>query len=207
MKITILGTGRIGGTLGKKWAAAGHELIFGTREPGSDRIRILLSDCGAHSRAERAGEACALGDVILFATPWSTVEVMAGENAAELDGKILIDATNRFFSDGPINNLAALSAAAPTATIFRAFNTLGWEVFADPDFEGLLADMVFCGPDGDSRAIVERLISEVGVRPIWLGGNDRIETVDHLGQLWVTLVFRHGWPRETMVKLVSRQDE
>jgi hypothetical protein len=28
MKVTVLGTGIIGGTLGHKWAAQGHELTF-----------------------------------------------------------------------------------------------------------------------------------------------------------------------------------
>ena len=32
MKIAVLGAGNIGGTLGKKWLAAGHEVVFGVRD-------------------------------------------------------------------------------------------------------------------------------------------------------------------------------
>ena len=39
MKIAILGAGNIGGTLGKKWLKAGHEVIFGVRDIRSAKTR------------------------------------------------------------------------------------------------------------------------------------------------------------------------
>ncbi|HUW34269.1 MAG TPA: NAD(P)-binding domain-containing protein, partial [Planctomycetota bacterium] len=35
MKIGIIGCGKVGGTLGKRWAHKGHDVIFGSRHPDS----------------------------------------------------------------------------------------------------------------------------------------------------------------------------
>ena len=46
MKIAIVGTGNIGGTLGGKWAAAGHEVVFGTRQAGAEKVQGVLAQVG-----------------------------------------------------------------------------------------------------------------------------------------------------------------
>ncbi len=35
LRIAILGAGDIGGTLGRKWARAGHTIAFGVKNPAS----------------------------------------------------------------------------------------------------------------------------------------------------------------------------
>ena len=32
MRIAVIGTGQIGGTLGRKWRAAGHDVLYGSRK-------------------------------------------------------------------------------------------------------------------------------------------------------------------------------
>jgi 8-hydroxy-5-deazaflavin:NADPH oxidoreductase len=204
MNITILGTGNIGGTLGKKWAKSGHVIIYGARNPASEKIVSLLADTLRNARALPIPEAIAAGEIILFAIPWAAVSEIAKENSAGLDGKILIDATNRFFAEPPINNLSALQSAAPKAHYFRAFNSLGWEVFENPQYGETQADMFYSGPDNPARETMHELIAALGVRPIWVGDNDQIEIVDSLGALWVTLTFRQGWPRDFMFKVMNR---
>lgn len=202
MKIAILGAGNIGGTLGRKWSAAGHEVVFGVRNPGSAKARAALESVGLSARAASLAEAAAFGEVVLFSIPSGTVAETARTLGPVLDGKILIDASNNFA--GPvINNLAALQAAAPRAHLFRAFNSLGWELFADPILDGQQVDMFYSGLDGESRWQVETLIAEVGLRPLWVGGNDRVTLVDNLGALWVNQIFRHGWPRRTALKALG----
>jgi len=205
MKITILGTGNIGSVLGRKWAAAGNDVVFGSRLPHTTKVQAVLTACGERATALEIPEAIAAGEMVLFAIPWVTVEDVAWANAEALAGKLLVDATNRFFSEGPVNNLANLHAAVPDAKIYRAFNTLGWEVFDAPNLDGQKADLFYTGPAGDGQDVMERRIREVGLRPVWLGENERAGLVDNLGALWVTLVFRQGWDRRFMFKLV--QDE
>ena len=194
MKIAILGAGNIGGTLGKKWAAAGHEVIFGVRDSQSPKTRAAVENSGGKTRAVSVEEAVHFGEVVLISVPWGTVPEVVAANAAGLGHKIIIDSTNHFA--GPvINNLKCIQDNVPSAIIFRAFNSLGWEIFAEPQIGQVQADMFYCGPDGAPRLAVERLIAEVGVRPIWVGGNERVEAVDHVGSLWVALVSQRGWQR------------
>jgi 8-hydroxy-5-deazaflavin:NADPH oxidoreductase len=41
MKIAIIGTGNVGGTLGKAWAAKGHEVAFGARRPDDTKVKAV----------------------------------------------------------------------------------------------------------------------------------------------------------------------
>ena len=202
MKITVLGSGNIGGTLGRKWAKAGHEVVFGVRDVNSSKVQTLLGRVEGKASADTVAHAIAYGDVVLFATPWSAVEAIVKANAEGLDGKIVIDASNNF--GGPVvNNVKTISAGAPAAQMFRAFNSLGWENFEDPRFGGTQADLFYCGPDDEARPVVEALIEEVGLRPVWVGDLDLVQLVDAVGSLWVTLAFRGGMGRRLAFKLLT----
>ncbi len=193
MNIAILGAGNIGGTLGGKWITAGHKIQFGVRDSNSPKTLSALRQAKG-ATAVTVAEALAFAEVVLVSTPWGIVPELAAANAKDLDGKIILDATNNFA--GPvINNLSALTSAAPNANIYRAFNSLGWEVFATPIIDGQQADMFYCGPEGETRMQVHKLIAAIGINPIWVGQNDRIQLVDNMGALWVTMVFQRGWSR------------
>ena len=69
MNIAIIGSGHIGGTLGTVWAAKGHHVMFGSRNPQSEKIRALLLTAGGNAQAGSVREAIAFGDVILLAVP------------------------------------------------------------------------------------------------------------------------------------------
>jgi 8-hydroxy-5-deazaflavin:NADPH oxidoreductase len=84
------------------------------------------------------------------------------------------------------------SGAAPGALVARAFSSLGWENFAEPNLDGVAADLLWCGPDGAAEARVEGLISEVGLRPVRVGGLDQLGLVDMLVGLWFALAFGQG---------------
>lgn len=203
MKIAVLGAGNIGGTLGVKWAQAGHEVVFGVRDPSGEKVQARLAEAGSMASAGTLTGAIAASEVVLFATPYSAVEPIANENAAALDKKILIDATNNFGAS-VINNIAALERHAPTARIYRAFNALGWENFADPNYGETAVDLFYCGPGEDSKSQVAALIEQLGLRPVYVGGLDMAPVVDALGALWVTLAFRQGWGRSITLKLLQR---
>jgi 8-hydroxy-5-deazaflavin:NADPH oxidoreductase len=201
MKITILGAGNIGGTLGGKWVQAGHQVLFGVRDLQSVKTISALEQAQG---AKAADVSSAIRDsrVILFSVPWKSVPDVAQANAADLNGKLIIDATNNFA--GPvINNLNALQVSAPDARIYRAFNSLGWEVFADPMIDGQTADMFYSGPDGETRDSIHKLIEDIGINPIWVGDNDRVHLVDNMGALWVNMVFQRGWKRHSAFKAMT----
>jgi len=59
MEIGVIGAGNVGGTLGRRWAQAGHKVVFGVREPNDEKVRTLLAAAGANARAGRVEEATA----------------------------------------------------------------------------------------------------------------------------------------------------
>ena len=172
------------------------------RDVNSPKFQALLGRVEGKASADTVANAIASGEVVLFATPWSAVEGIAKANAGALDGKILIDASNDF--RGPVvNNIGTISAQAPEAKVFRAFNSLGWENFENPWFGETQIDLFYCGPDDDARLVVEALIKDVGLRPVYVGDLDQVQLVDAVGSLWVTLAFGRGMGRRLAFKLLA----
>src|SRR3954451_8685090 len=182
MRITVIGSGNIGGTVGQAWARAGHDVTYGSRNPQP------LRSVGIAEALEDA-------EVVLLAIPGTAVEEFAGTHGAALAGKLVIDATNVIGAE-TMNGAAHLSPH--TARYVRAFNSIGWEMLADPGE----ATLFWCGPEEDAE-VVERLIADVGLQPIRVGGSDVVDVVDGVGRLWITLVFRAGYPREIAFKLLG----
>jgi 8-hydroxy-5-deazaflavin:NADPH oxidoreductase len=183
--IAIVGAGNIGRTLGGAWQHAGHSVSYVSRTP-------------VPPESLAPEDALATAEVVLLAIPGAAVDAFLDEYAGLLDGRLVIDATNRVGGDR-LHSASELAARSPTARLVRAFNTVGYEVLADPRD----ADLFWCGPDGDDRALIEGLITDVGLRPIRVGDLQTIDVVDGVGKLWMTLVFRAGHPRTTAFKLLE----
>lgn len=195
MKVAIIGAGKVGGTLGRAWMRA-HQVSFGVRSP--DRYR-QLADAGAALAS--LADAVSAADAVLLAVPGRAMEDVLPAIAGELPGKVVLDATNSF-SGGSMNSQRAVAEAAPGAVYLRAFNALGWENFASPEFGGgERADLFYAGPDGPPRDKVDRLISDVGLRPVWVGGPEHAETVDGLTRLWFAISHQRG--RHTAFRMLT----
>jgi predicted dinucleotide-binding enzyme len=204
LTIAVLGGGNIGGTLGRKWVAAGHPVAFGVNDPDGPHARTLRSELGDQVNVGSLADALDRNpDVVLMAIPGAAMDVVIPQHGALLDGCIIIDAANRL-GGGPMNSFATLQQHTARARLYRAFNTLGWENFADPNFGGVQADLFYCGTDGESRAVVEQLIGEVGLRPIYLGGVEQVDLVDSVLRLWFTLSRGQGWGRHFAFKVLSQ---
>lgn len=202
LRIAVLGAGNIGGTLGRKWLARGHTVTFGARDPLGERARALRTELGSAAQIATLDEGLAAGDIVLLAIPGSATGEIARKHANQLNGKIVIDATNNVGAP-TFNSVAAIQAAAPDARVYRAFNTYGWENFADPVYDGVPGDLFYAGPDGEAQAVVEQLVQDVGLRPVRVGGADQVGLVDDLLRLWFTLV-SGGRRRHLAFKLLTR---
>jgi len=172
MHLAVIGTGKIGQTLGEALTAAGNDVRYGSRTP-----------------AESVREALDGAEAVIVAIPGQAVADFARDNAGGLAGKVVIDATNTF-GDGPIHSAEVFASLAPEAHYARAFNTLGWENFAEPVFAGVVADLFYSSAEAD-RATVERVIGDVGLHPVYLGP-DQYDLLDHLMTLWFTLAKTQG---------------
>jgi hypothetical protein len=199
MKISIIGAGNIGGTLGRKWAAAGHRVAFGVRHPADSKFEALQ----ASGEVTGVGEAAAFGEVVVLALPGAAVEDFVSSHAEALAGKIIIDTTNNV-RQAPMNLLASLAEKVPGARLVRAFNTLGWENFADPQIGGEQIDLFFCG-DPAARPAAEQLIAEIGLRPVYIGGIDQAAALDGMTRVWFALALGQGYGRRTAFKLLTEK--
>jgi 8-hydroxy-5-deazaflavin:NADPH oxidoreductase len=195
MRIAVIGTGKVGGTLGRAWARAGHVVTFGSRRPAEDDVP---GDTGANVAS--IGDALSATDVVLLAIPGQTVSALLAEHPGSLDGRLVIDATNNAGA-GAVNASAQVATAAPSARYVRAFNMLGWENFANPRFGGVAADLFFSAPTSE-QATVERLISDVGLRPAYLGENQH-EVLDGVLPLWFDLVRARGGNRRLAFRVLT----
>jgi predicted dinucleotide-binding enzyme len=189
MRIAVIGKGNIGGTLGSKWRAAGHDVVYGTRDgsgrgPGGVPVRSI-------------GDALKDAEVVLLAVPGQAVPDVVSEQGAALAGKVVIDAVNRMGAP-EFDSRALIAAAAPSARYVRAFNSLGWENFADP----LPGANLFFAADPEARAPAEELISAVGLEPAFVGDATATATVDGLLPLWFALVRQSGGNRKVALRIV-----
>lgn len=170
MKIGIIGSGNIGGTLGRHWAKAGHEVMFSSRNP--EQLQSMAAEAGA--KTGTVEETAAFADVILLAIPFGKVPDVA-KQMGRLERKIIIDATNPYPQrDGDVAQ-QVIDDESQTATGFvasqfpgtqtvKAFNSIYFKVLAEQAFlEG--ADRIavqICGDDTQAKQTVKHLIEEIG---------------------------------------------
>jgi len=192
VEIAVIGTGFIGGILGRALAGAGHRVTFGSRHP-DDRDVVADTSATVTSIADALTDA----EVVILALPGAAVAGMTAEHADTLDGKLVIDATNQM-GQPVANSRAALPAGVRYA---RAFNTLGGENMADPMFADGPADMFFSAPSAD-RTTVEAVVDGVGLRPVYLG-EDQEALVDALFQIWIALALEQGRGRRLALRLID----
>jgi predicted dinucleotide-binding enzyme len=199
MKIGILGSGSVGGALGKRWAGAGHQVLFSSRRPDSDEMKALLAEAGPNAHAGSTKEAATFGEVVVLAVPSNGVEALLNE-LGDLGGRVLVDATNRF--DGKSAGLEVLRLAK-NARVVKAFNTIGWEVMENPQFGNTNASLFYAGDDAEAKRIVAQLAADIGFDPIDLGAAQDIPTLETFAfSVWRPLSAQFG--RQFAIRIVRR---
>lgn len=210
MKIGIIGSGNVGGVLGKRWARLGHQVVFSTRRPDSEDITQLVEQAGPNARAATAAETVAASDILLLATPWpATQEIVTG--LGSLDGKILIDATNPL-----LPRLAGLEFANTTsgaeqvagwakgATVVKGFNTIGNNIMEKTEFSGGVPVLFYCGDDKTAKAQVHQLAVELGFDANDAGPLTQARLLEPFALLWISLAMVQGYGREMAFQLLRR---
>jgi predicted dinucleotide-binding enzyme len=202
MKIGIIGSGLVGSTLGKRWAAAGHAVTFGSRRPDSEEMRAL--------KAVTLGEAAAASEVVLLATPWEGAHE-ALEQAGSLAGKVVIDAINPLLPGMSGLALGTATSAAeqiaswtPGAYVVKAFNTVGYNIMANPRFGQTSAVMFYCGDDAASKETVRQLAAQLDFEPVDAGPLAQARVLEPFALLWISLAYQAGLGREIGFQLLRR---
>jgi 8-hydroxy-5-deazaflavin:NADPH oxidoreductase len=173
MKIGILGSGHVGGTLGRYWARAGHVVYFSSRHPND--LRNLAREAGNGAEAGTLEEAARFGDVLLLAIPWRNRESLP--KAELFRGKVVIDAMNPYTAFGSVMNLGGSSSSEevakllPGARLVKAFNTMAFQDLKAGAFRtGNDRWVIYvAGDDAEAKRMVSGLIEEIGFVPIDTG--------------------------------------
>lgn len=159
MRIGIIGSGHIGGTLRDLLARAGHEVRNGTR-----------SKAGSVANAVRFGES------IIYAGYFAGWPDFAAEHADALAGKVVIDAANTYAErDGAlVDEVASAGDGAgsfvqrllPAAHVAKAFNTLYWETLRDSAGQGVASPV---SGEGHAAEVAQALVRDAGYDPVLIG--------------------------------------
>lgn len=208
MKIGILGYGSVGGTLGKGFAKAGHQVRFGGRHPESDEVTELLEAIGEGASAGTVQETVEFGEVLVLAVPWNAVESVL-EEAGDLGAKPLLDATNPLGEDlglalgNDSSGGERVAELAPTARVVKIFNTTGYENMADPEYPDGAATMFYCGDDEGASKTARGLAADLGFEPVDVGGIENARLLEPLALLWIRLAIG-GHGRDVAFRLMRR---
>ena len=176
-KIGVIGSGKIGGTIGGLWIKAGHPVFFSSRHP--EELKELVSGLGSLAQAGTVDQAVAFGDVLFIAVPYGAVPKIGEQYAAGWKGKVMLDACNAVAGrDGQAladeverDGIGVVSQKyLPGARIVRAFNTMGFGVFAkeanrpDPKLAVPIA-----GDDPEAVQVAAGLVRDAGFDPVVVG--------------------------------------
>ena len=176
LKIGVVGSGRVGGTLGGVWVKAGHEVMFSSRDLEHDKK--LAAGLGPNARAGTPRDAAAFGEVLLISVPYRALPDVGKDLGALLKGKVVIDTCNPIPSrDGDIATWAREKGAGlasaellPGARIVRAFNAIGSaRMGAVHEQQGERIGMPIAGDDAKAVEVASRLIREIGFEPVLIG--------------------------------------
>jgi NADPH-dependent F420 reductase len=214
MKIAIIGAGNVGGTLGKRWARAGHEVAFGARDPADAKVAALVRDSGPGARAASVPEAVRDAAVVLLSVPWDSAQAALAA-AGDLQGRILIDATNPvpLTPEGLRQGLVIghttsggeqVARWAEGARVVKAFNTTGWPNMADPVYGSQGLSMLLCGDDAGAKKVVADLARQLGFEPVDVGPLKSARYLEAVAMLWIDMALLQGFGTNFGFQVVKR---
>jgi len=174
--IAVIGTGSVGAALGPEFAAQGHRIVYGSRDPSREEVQALVERTGPDASAASQVEAVSGADIVVLAVPGMLVEEIT-RSLGDLSGKIIIDPTNPLvqLDDGMLgigagtSNGELIQAAAPGARVVKAFNALNWRVMIDPASTGGPVSIPLVGDDDAAKAKVAELVRGMDLEAIDVG--------------------------------------
>ena len=185
MKIGVIGSGRIGGTLGSLWVEAGHEVLFSSRHP--EELKELVERLGPRARAGMPREAAVFGQVVLVSVPYHAVPQIGRDFAKELAGKVVLETGNPYPSrDGEMAVKArvrgtGISSAEflPGVRLVRAFNTIPYyDLRSEAHRSGAPVGVPLASDDPQALEVASQLVKEAGFEPVVVGPLSRAKDFD-----------------------------
>jgi len=208
MKIAVIGAGHVGAALGTGWTRAGHDVVFGSREPQSAEVKQLLK-AGSKSTSALPQQAAATAEVVALAVPWKSVPDVLNVIRSEISGKVLIDCTNPAKEWPGVDHSGGsggeqVAQWAPGARVVKAFNTTGFENIQNPNFGHDAATMFYAGDDKEAKKLVGQLASDLGFDAVDAGPLSQAQALEVLASFWGGLAYGQQMGRGIAFRLLRR---
>jgi 8-hydroxy-5-deazaflavin:NADPH oxidoreductase len=207
VNVAIIGTGNVGGALGRSLSRAGHDVTFYSRNQDK---RADAANASSANVADTPIHAVENADVIILAVPYAAAAEVAREIAPAAQGKVVIDTTNPLKPDmtGVATNSGESAAEEiaqelESAHVAKAFNTVFAGVQADPSAKEVTPDALFATDDEEARTVVAQLAESIGFRPVYVGPLAAARELEALAFLNIRLQVISGGCWDTAIKLID----
>ena len=205
MQIAIIGAGNVGKALATGLTKAGHSVTLSATDP--DHARAAAEATGARAAASNA-DAVRDVDLVVLAVPFTVAPDVAAQLGESLRGKVVVDASNQFSADMSgldrwDQSVAERVQEHSAAPVVKAFNTtfavnLPTGAVADTRLDGFYA-----GDDATAKATVAQLLTDLGFRPLDVGGLPMARVLEGMAFVNIGLNAANGWPWQSGFKLVG----
>jgi 8-hydroxy-5-deazaflavin:NADPH oxidoreductase len=200
-KIAILGSGQVGDALAKGFLDLGHAVMRASRDP--EKLASWKQSVSGEVSVGSFADATKWCEIAVLCVKGTAAESVVEQSAANLAGKIVIDATNpiadeppqngviRYFTNANESLMERLQAKAPQAKFVKAFNSVGNMFMVNPPFKPT-ATMFICGNDAGAKQQVTELLVAFGWEAADMGGVEVARPIEALCQLWCAPGFVHN---------------
>ena len=211
MRIAIIGTGNVGGSLARAWSRAGHHIVLGVRDPTDSKVVALSRAIGMEVKAP--AEAAAAAEVVVLALPWIAAEG-AVKALGSLKGKIVIDCMNPLaMQNGKLeldrgfytSGAEALATWIPDAGIVKTLNQVGAEMMADNGDLPYRPVMFMAGDDSAAKTTVSALLADLGFEALDAGDLTKARLLEPYGMVWINQALVQGKGRNWAFAAVNRR--
>lgn len=208
------GTGALGLGLAGRFAAAGVDVLIGSRS--EERAREAAEKVRARKPPARVeglanADAAHRAELTILAVPWKGLEKLVDEVGPHLDGRIVVDPVVPLAVESGFAGLAPVPQAASVgewlqqtlkgARVVSALKNVPALDLADADM-ALAADVLLCGDDAGARDEVARLVARIpGLRAVDSGGIRNARYLEALTALIVNVNRRNK--RRVAVRLTG----
>jgi 8-hydroxy-5-deazaflavin:NADPH oxidoreductase len=181
MKIGIIGAGQIGGTLTRRLTALGHEVSVANSR-GPETLADLAAETGA--TAVPVPVAVRGVDLVVVTIPQKNVPNLPAGLFADTDERVVVVDTGNYYLRQRDGRIEAIEAGMPESRwveqqlgrpVVKAFNNIFarhlLELGRPAGTPGRIA-LPVAGDDEEAKAVVLRLIDELGFDGVDAGGLD-----------------------------------
>lgn len=204
MRIAILGgTGKEGAGLGYRWAAAGHEIIIGSRsaERGAQaaaELKESLPDAVISGTDNRT--AAQAGELVVLSVPYQAQAATLGEVKDALADKILLtvvvpagEKKGRVYSlpSGQSAAEEAQEQLGNTTRVVAAFQSIGAHRLRDLAYE-VDSDVLVCGAKAADKKIVLQLCTDAGMRGVNAGALQNARVAEGMASVLIAINVIYG---------------